>query len=67
MATDDGLPRCPECGGYLDWLPCWYCSPGAEGEGVADFGCGECLGAGGWWECTRLPHGEEDDDDASDG
>lgn len=57
---------CSVCGGYLDWVDCWYC----HGEGEFDLyeqdcfayepgeveRCEVCNGEGGYLECMNLPH-----------
>lgn len=69
--TDDcDFPACPICGAELEWVDCYEidCDDGfyhdcgedccccAEPE--PDTHCETCRGAGGWWECTALPHTE---------
>lgn len=67
---DGGPPCCPVCGSYMDWEHCWTgCDDGwvdEADEDAVNFApgqeyrpCEECLGAGGYWACERLPHTEE--------
>lgn len=65
IPTDDDYvpPPCRICGADIEWVACNKC----EGDGFIedDDGvnspeweqCPECQGWGGWWQCSRLPHG----------
>lgn len=67
---DYPFPTCPVCGADMEWVGCWA---GCEDGYYHDCGedccccldpepnvpCSECLGRGGWHECTALPHTEE--------
>ncbi len=67
---DDDL-LCPICGMYMEWVDCQQsdCDDGYYhdcGEDCCccaypapDTPCQECHGAGGWMECTALPHTDE--------
>jgi hypothetical protein len=49
---DDGPASCPVCGADMVWEACWLCL-GAGGH------CEECDNAGGYLQCTALPHSDE--------
>ena len=66
-AYDYGPAPCPVCGADMEWQGCWA---GCDEGWAHDCGedccacavpepnepCPECKGAGGYLECTALPH-----------
>lgn len=63
---DDPDERCPLCDAPMEWVRCWVgCDDGFVedddwGDGITrGESCCECGGLGGYLECTRLPHSDE--------
>lgn len=58
--SDD--PHCPVCHAPQERVSCWYClgdSDINEWDEDDTSPCSECNGVGWYWECTRLPHTDE--------